>query len=136
MEFWQSVVNIVGETNKKLDYNSSMKRLTKIDVNPNSLVLQAQTIEEYRIDQERGGWEQFFEGKSPPIAYEMVGELIGEIEVDRQILMNRFFRSDITGALIEMRGVFHSSIVRNVEERNGVTYVTTDNSLYKVEDYS
>ena len=136
MEFWQSVVNIVGEKNKKLDYNSSMKRLTKIDVNPNSLVLQAQTIEEYRIDQERGGWEQFFEGKSPPISYEMVGELIGEIEVDRQILMNRFFRSDITGALIEMRGIFHSSIVRNVEERNGVTYVTTDNSLYKVEDYS
>jgi len=136
MEFWQSVVNIVGEANKKLDYNNSMKRLTKIDVNPNSLVLQAQTIEEYRIDQEREGWGQFFEGKSPPIAYEMVGELIGEIEVDRQILMNRFFRSDITGALIEMRGVFHSSIVRNVEERNGVTYVTTDNSLYKVEDYS
>jgi len=126
----------VGEANKKLDYNNSMKRLTKIDVNPNSLVLQAQTIEEYRIDQEREGWGQFFEGKSPPIAYEMVGELIGEIEVDRQILMNRFFRSDITGALIEMRGVFHSSIVRNVEERNGVTYVTTDNSLYKVEDYS
>ena len=113
-----------------------MKRLTKIDVNPNSLVLQAQTIEEYRIDQERGGWEQFFGSKSPPIAYEMVGELIGEIEVDRQILMNRFFRSDTTGALIEMRGVFNSSIVRNVEEQNGVTYVTTDNSLYKVEDYS
>lgn len=112
-----------------------MKRLTKIDINPNSLVPQAQTIEEYRIDQERGGWEQFLEGKSPPIAYEMVGELIGEIKCNSPILMDRFFRSDITGALIEMRGVFHSSIVRNVEERNGVTYLTTDNSLYKMEEY-
>jgi len=112
-----------------------MKRLTKIDINPNSLALQSQTVKEYRIDQERGGWGHFLEGKSPPIAYEMVGELIGEIKCNSPILMDRFFRSDITGALIESRGVFHSSIVRNVEERNGVTYVTTDNSLYKVEDY-
>jgi hypothetical protein len=111
-----------------------MKRLTKIDINPDSLVFQAQTIEEYRKDQENG-WFSIYEGKSPPIAYETVGELIGEIKCGSPILMNRFFRSDVTGALIEMRGVFHSSIVRNVEERNGVTYVTTDNSLYKVEDY-
>ena len=112
-----------------------MKRLTKIDINPNSLVPQAQTIEEYRIDQERGGWGQFLEGKSPPISYEMVGELIGEIKCNSPILMDRFFRSDITGALIESRGVLCSSIVRNVEERNGVTYLTTDNSLYKMEEY-
>jgi hypothetical protein len=111
-----------------------MKRLTKIDINPDSLVFQAQTIEEYRKDQEKG-WFSIYEGKSPPIAYETVGELIGEIKCGSPILMNRFFRSDVTGALIEMRGVFHSSIVRNVEERNGVTYVTTDNSLYKVEEY-
>lgn len=111
-----------------------MKRLTKININPDSLVLQAQTIEEYRKDQENG-WFSISEGKSPPIAYEMVGELIGEIKCNSPILMDRLFRSDITGALIEMRGVFHSSIVQNVEERNGVTYVTTDNSLYKVEDY-
>jgi hypothetical protein len=122
------------EKDKKLDYNNSMKRLTKININPDSLVLQAQTIEEYRKDQENG-WFSISEGKSPPIAYEMVGELIGEIKCNSPILMDRLFRSDITGALIEMRGVFHSSIVQNVEERNGVTYVTTDNSLYKVEDY-
>lgn len=36
-----------------------MIKLTKIDINPNSEAEQSSSVEEYRIDQERGTWGQF-----------------------------------------------------------------------------
>lgn len=111
-----------------------MKRLIKIDVNPNSVVLQAKSTEEYRVDQERATWGQFYEGKSPPISYQVIGNIIGEIKVGHAIIMDRYYRLDSDDELIEMRGVFHSSTVQGIEDSDGVTYITTNNSLYKLED--
>lgn len=111
-----------------------MKKLTKIDVNPKSIAPQAENIGEYRANQELG-IKQFYEGKSPPISYEVVGNIIGEIEKGASVLMDRYYRSDADGELIEMRGIFRSSIVQNIEESDDVTYITTDNSLYKIEDF-
>jgi hypothetical protein len=105
-----------------------MIKLTKIDINPNSEVIQASNVEEYRIDQERGTWGQFFEGKSPPVDYWIVGELIGEIQVGKAILIDRWNRNGVV-----IRGTMHTSEVKKLEENDGVTYITTANSLYKME---
>jgi hypothetical protein len=105
-----------------------MIKLTKIDINPNSGAIQASTIEEYRTDQERGTWGQWFEGKSPPVDYWIVGELIGEIQVGKAILIDRWNRNGVV-----IRGIMHTSEVMKLEENDGVTYITTANSLYKME---
>jgi hypothetical protein len=106
-----------------------MIKLTKIDINPNSEVIQASTVEEYRIDQERGTWAQLYEGKSPPVDYWIVGELIGEIQVGKAILIDRWNRNGVV-----KRGTMHTSQVIKLEENEGVTYITTANSLYKMEN--
>jgi hypothetical protein len=105
-----------------------MIKLTKININPNSEATQSSTVEEYRIDQERGTWGQFHEGKSPPVDYWIVGELIGEIEVGKMIIIDRWNRNGVV-----KRGTMHTSEVMKLEENEGVTYITTANSLYKME---
>ena len=105
-----------------------MIKLTKIDINPNSEVIQASNVEEYRIDRERGTWGQWFEGKSPPVDYWIVGELIGKIQVGKALLIDRWNRNGVV-----IRGTMHTSEVKKIEENDGVTYITTANSLYKME---
>jgi nanoRNase/pAp phosphatase (c-di-AMP/oligoRNAs hydrolase) len=86
-------------------------------------------LEEYRIDQERASWGQFFEGKSAPIDYWMVGELVREIKVGESILMDRWNRNGVV-----KKGIFVSSTVKKIEEQENCTYITTLNSLYKLEN--
>ena len=105
-----------------------MIKLTKIDINPNSEVIQSSTVEEYRTDQERGTWGQFYQGKSPPVDYWIVGELVNKIELDMPVIIDRWNRNGVV-----MRGTIYTSIVKNVEKKDGVTYITTANSLYKME---
>jgi hypothetical protein len=92
-------------------------------------VIQASTIEEYRIDQERGTWGELFESKSPPVDYWIVGEVIGEIQVGKAIIIDRWNRNGVV-----IRGTMHTSEVMKLEENEGVTYITTANSLYKMEN--
>lgn len=106
-----------------------MIKLSKIDINPNSEVVQSSTVEEYRIDQERGTWGQFYENKSPPVDYWIVGEIIGEIQVGERIIINRWNRNGVV-----KRGTMNTSKVMKIEENDGVTYITTANSLYKMEN--
>lgn len=105
-----------------------MIKLTKINTNPDSGVQHASTVEEYRIDQERGTWGQFHEGKSPPIDYWVIGELMGPIEIGKSILIDRHSRNGV-----EIRGVMHTSVVENIENDGDVKYITTANSIYKLE---
>jgi len=105
-----------------------MIRLTKIDINPASPVIQSKTVDEYLTDQERGTWGLFFEGKSPPVDYWVEGELIHPIEVGKSILLDRHNRNGV-----EIRGLFHTSVVESVETSEGAIYAQTRNSLYKIE---
>lgn len=106
-----------------------MKKLTKININPNSEVAHASTVEEYRIDQERGTWGQFFEGKSPPVEYWVVGNLVYPIEIGKSVIIDRHVRNGV-----EVRGVMSTSPVVQIEHDGDVTYITTANSVYKIED--
>ena len=106
-----------------------MIKLTKININPNSEVIQSSTVEEYRIDQERCTWGHYNEGKSPPVDYWVVGELVGEVQVGNSITIKRWNRN---GVLIS--GIMHTSKVEKIDESDGVTYITTANSHYKMEN--
>ena len=105
-----------------------MIKLTKININPNSEVIHASTVDEYRIDQERGTWGQFHEGKSPPVDYWIIGDLASSIEVGKPILIDRHIRNGV-----EIRGIMHTSIVRKIDNDGDIKYITTDNSVYKLE---
>lgn len=106
-----------------------MIKLTKININPNNTeAIHASTVEEYRIDQERGTWGQFHEGKSPPVDYWVIGELMGSIEVGKAIMIDRHNRNGV-----EVRGVMYTSVVEKIENDGDVKYITTANSLYKLE---
>lgn len=105
-----------------------MIKLTKINTNPDSEVQHASTVEEYRIDQERGTYGQFHEGKSPPIEYWVVGELLSTVEEGKPILIDRWNRNGVV-----RRGTMMTSIVNKIEEDGDVKYITTNNSLYKLE---
>jgi hypothetical protein len=105
-----------------------MIKLTKIDINPNSEVEHASTIEEYRKDQERGTWGEFFDGRSPPIEYYMIGEPLVPLEEGKCFIIDRHNRNGI-----EIRGVMHTSPVQKIEGEGDVLFITTANSLYKLE---
>ncbi len=105
-----------------------MIKLTKIDINPNSGVEHASTVEEYRIDQERGSWGQFFEGKSPPVDYYVIGEPLLPLEEGKMFAIDRHDRNGV-----KVRGVMHTSPVQKIEEDGNVLFITTANSLYKLE---
>lgn len=107
-----------------------MIKLTKININPeNKEITHAESVEEYRIDQERGTWGEFFDGKSPPIDYWILGELMRPPQVGRGLLIDRTNRNGV-----EVRGVMMTSAVKKIDKEDGVTYITTANSLYKLEE--
>lgn len=106
-----------------------MIKLTKININPNSEVPHAATVEEYRIDQERGTWGQFFEGKSPPVDYWVIGELVGPIEIGKPVLIDRHNRNGV-----EIRGTMYTSVVLKIDNHRDAVYITTANSVYKLEN--
>ena len=108
-----------------------MIKLTKMAVNPDSKVIQSETVEEYRNDQERGTWGQFFEGKSPPIDYWIIGELLAPFEVGKPAIIERYNRNGVI-----KYGIMYTSniVVIEYENFNEVKYVTTENSVYKVEE--
>lgn len=108
---------------------NTMIKLTKININPNSEALQASTVEEYRIDQERGTWGQFYEGKSPPVEYWIIGEPLNELKIGESFLIDRYNRNGVI-----RRGRMHTSKVEKIEKDGDVTYITTANSLYKMEE--
>lgn len=106
-----------------------MIKLTKININPDSKVLQASTVEEYRTDQERGTWGEFFEGKSPPIDYWIIGEPLSELKEGIGFIIDRYNRNGVI-----KRGTMMTSEVKKIEKDGDVTYITTANSLYKMEE--
>jgi hypothetical protein len=106
-----------------------MIKLTKINVNKNSTVQHAKTVEEYKVDQERGTYGQFFEGKSPPIDYWIVGEPIGKLEEGKCFMIDRYCRNGV-----KIKGAMYTSPVESIEHQDSVTYFTTQNSVYKMEE--
>lgn len=106
-----------------------MIKLTKIHINPKSEAIQSESVEEYRVDQERGTWGQFFEQKSPPIDYWIIGEPLSELKEGQPFLVERYNRNGII-----KYGIMHTSKVESFEEKDGATYIQTANSLYKMEE--
>lgn len=94
-------------------------KLTKIAINKDSEAPQSKTIEEYR----NGKWD-----KSPPVDYWLLGELLEEIEVGKPLRISRWNRNGL-----EALGMFHSTPVVTLHEHNSDTYITTNNSVYKME---
>jgi len=106
--------------------NVTLKKVAAIA----SGVPQAESVEEYRIDQERGSWGQFFEGKSPPIEYEVQG-FIEEFKVDigSPFTMIRTCRNGV-----QRLGFFATSNVQAVEETGEGWVLQTKNSVYLVSE--
>jgi hypothetical protein len=99
-----------------------MVRLTKIAINPESQMKIAESLDDYNIDQERGTWGQFFEGKSPPVDFTFEGDAFeSPREGERFGVMNQWGKYVWT------------STVRKIEKDGDITYITTINSLYKME---
>lgn len=108
-----------------------MIKLTKIDINPNNQeVVHAASVDEYRQDQERGTWGQFFEGKSPPVEYWVAGHLIRPVAIGEHVLIERLNRNGLA-----KWGIMKTSTVQKIEQDGDVTFITTANSLYKMENY-
>jgi hypothetical protein len=108
-----------------------MIKLTKIDINPNSQVQHAETVAEYREGMDNARWDNLFEGKSPPVDYYVVGNVIGEIVVGRPVMIDRWNRNGVV-----TRGAMTTSPVTTIEKNSDSVYITTANSLYKLEEVS
>jgi hypothetical protein len=104
-----------------------MIKLTKININPNSEVDHALTIEEYRNQ----NWKEIFNAKSPPIDYWVVGEIISELKEGLPIIIERWNRNGVVS-----HGIMTTSVVDKIEKNGNVTYITTANSLYQIENVS
>lgn len=103
-------------------------KLTKININPDSEAIQSQTVEEYRIDQERGGG-QCYEGKSPPIDYWVEGEAEHAPVCGQSF---SFLRTNRNG--VKRLGLFSTSPVKTVAKiSENKTLLTTENSVYELE---
>jgi hypothetical protein len=106
-----------------------MIKLTKINVNPSSVVQHAESVKEYR-----DSLDNLFAGKSPPIDYVVFGELVQDIETGKSIILRRYCRPDESGQLVRVDGIMTTSLVVDIFDLEGVLYVTTRNSVYKVEN--
>jgi hypothetical protein len=108
-----------------------MKKLTKIDTNEFPLVESAKTIEEYGASVWNSLYTLFENHLSPPIDYWIAGDIVGDIECGKSVVMNRKIRNGV-----EVDGIFYTSPVETIHrEKDEITYFVTKNSLYKVEDY-
>jgi len=108
-----------------------MIKLIKLKPNPQSDAPQAQSVEEYRVDQERGTYGQFHEGKSPPVDYWVVGEMIGSLEIGKGLLIDRYNRNGVV-----MRGTMMTSPIQSIVDGGGGLILTTANSVYLLEEVS
>jgi len=107
-----------------------MIKLTKINVNPSSVVQHAESVKEYR-----DSLDNLFAGKSPPIDYIIVGELVRDIKIGESVLLRRYYRSDgLSDQLKRVDGITTTSVVENLFDLEGVKYITTRNSVYKIEN--
>lgn len=100
-----------------------------MDINPNSEIQHASSVDEYRTDQERGTWGEFFESKSPPVEYWIVGEPLVELKEGSSFIVDRYNRNGVI-----KHGTMMTSKVEKIEKNGNVTYITTANSLYKMEE--
>lgn len=78
--------------------------------------------EEYKCGQDNGDI-------SLPIEYELTGELLGNLEVGAGILVERETRNGV-----ECFGVFQSSCVNKITDKDNFKLIETDNSIYTLED--
>lgn len=107
-------------------------RLKKVAVVEDSAAPQAKTIEEYRADQERGSWGQFFEGKSPPVDYTVEGSVEGVLKPIEGVPFG-FWRTHRNG--VKVPGFFQTSTVQKIVECDEGWVLTTLNSIYLLEIY-
>ncbi len=98
-------------------------RVTKIDATKDALFASASTVDEYR----EGLSKKY--GFSPPVDYYAEGVVVFEPAVGHCFMMARDNRNGVPAV-----GVFQSSRVTAVSEKDGVTFFTTLNSSYKLEE--
>jgi hypothetical protein len=61
----------------------------------------------------------------------VVGDIVGDIECGKSVVMNRKIRNDVV-----VGGIFYTSPVETIHREKGeITYIVTKNSVYKIEDY-
>ncbi len=96
------------------------KKITKINLSETTTAESAKSVEEYRSS----------DHLSPNVGYWILGEIQVEPVVDGHMVVYRTVRNGVA-----CPGVFVSSKVEKVEEKHGVTYVTTANSIYLIADY-
>lgn len=102
-----------------------MIKLTKIKVNADSTIEQAKTIEEYRASLERG------EDKSPPVEYTINGIPMNTPTIGQIFIVDRHSRNGV-----EVRGIFNTSTIIDIIPSPDVTFILTQNSVYKLENIS
>ena len=109
-----------------------MKKITKISTVDFPIKESAESIEEYGASV----WNSLFskndeDHKSPPIDYWIAGSIIGEVECGKPLMVQRSIRN---GVVVD--GIFISSPIQYVlKSMDELCYITTKNSIYKIEDY-
>lgn len=98
-------------------------RLTKIGINHKSECIQSSSIQEYRESLENA-----FEGKSPPIDYYTEGKALAAPRIGSSFILDRDNRNGI-----KIKGVVQTSKIIAIEDLEDVIYLTTQNSVYKLE---
>lgn len=79
-------------------------------------------------------WDEYKCGEdngdiSLPIEYELTGMIIGDLEVGKSLAINRNTRNGV-----ECLGIFYSTTVKNITEKDNFKIIETENSVYLLED--
>lgn len=106
-------------------------KITKIAANPESFVKQAKTVAEYRNEQDKLATGQGYEEKSPPIEYFIQGIPSSSLEIGKTFLVARTSRNGVPKP-----GVFLTSPIVEIYKKDSLTFFTTKNSVYRMEDCS
>jgi hypothetical protein len=79
-------------------------------------------------------WDNFIAGAdngdvSLPIAYELTGTIIGGLEIGKSLSINRDTRNGVV-----CQGIFYSTTIKDITEKEFYKIIETENSVYLLED--
>lgn len=102
---------------------NTLYRLTKIKASNDAKYSPAENVETYR--------KSLLIGKelSPPIDYYVEGHLIHSLNVGDCLLIDRINRNGI-----DVKGYMRTSPITHIEYAYKETFITTENSIYKLEE--
>ncbi len=79
-------------------------------------------------------WDEYKCGEdngdiSLPVEYELTGTIIGSLETGKSLVIQRDTRNGI-----ECLGLFYSTTVKNIIEKDNYKIIETENSVYQLEE--